>query len=274
MITFTHFGQTGDVILSLWFVKEYCQAKNQKCIFHLQTNVKIKKPSWIDQTHFNSTTYLSRQSAEFLKPLLQKCDFIDQVMIGDERPVGAINLNEFRDEGINVYGGDLRDNYYQFNELALPREYWKPVLDVEPSDQFKDKILFTLTERYVNRAINYVKLKKFEDRIVFMGTEKEYKRFCEMEWKVKQLITPKTLLEAAQWMKGSKGFISNQNGFFALAEALKVPRILFPPDWMQQPNCQIIPGPKNNLPLGGRCASISKYPIIQATVEKLFSLQE
>lgn len=272
MITFTHFGQMGDIIWSLWFVKEYCEKKNQKCIFHLQTNVKIKQPSWLDQTHLNPTSYLSRQSAEFIKPLLLQCNFIDQVLIGDDRPVGAINLNDFRDEGINVYGGDLRDFYYNCDEQALPREYWKPILDVEASDQFKDKILFTLTERYVNRAINYVKLKKFEDKIVFMGTEKEYKKFCEMEWKVKQLVTPKTLLEAAQWMKGSIGYISNQCGFFALAEALKVPRILFPPDWMMQPNCKVIPGPKNTVPVGGKCYSISRYPIIQNTVEKLFSL--
>ena len=272
MLIFSHFGQLGDIIFSLWYVKEYCQKKNQKCIFHLQTDVKIKEPSWLDKTHFNPTSFLSRQSAEFIKPLLLKCQFIDQVVIGTNKPEGAIDLNQFRTEAINLYSGDLRDFYYNFNDQVLPREFWKPILDVQPDKRFEGKILFTLTERYVNPGINYCKLTKYRDRIVFLGTEKEYNIFCEKEWKVNQLYTPKTLLEVAQLMKGSLGFISNQCGFFAVAEALKVPRILFPADWMYGPTYQIISGPKNVLPIGGRCQNISKYPRVQECVEGTFQI--
>lgn len=272
-LVFSHYGRLGDLIWSLWYVKEYCQKTNQKCIYHIQTNVKIPQPSWLDNTHMNSNVFLTREAAEFIKPLLQKCQFIDQVLIGAERPAGAINLNEYRTESLNLYGGDLRDAYYNFGEQTLPREYYKPVFDVEPSPKYKDKILFTLTQRYVNPAINYVKLKMFEDRLVFIGTEREYNVFAQKDFKVKQLATPKNLLEVAQWMKGSLGYISNQTGFFAVAEALKVPRILFPPDWMYGPDYKIIPGPKNTVPIGGKCQNISKYPIIQRVVKDVFNIQ-
>lgn len=273
MITFTHYGRIGDLIWSLNYVKEYCEHINQKCIYHIQTNVKISQPSWLDQTHMNTNIFLSRQSAEYIKPLLQKCQFIDHVLIGDSRPQGAINLNQFRTEAIGTYSGDLRDFYYNFGEYTLPREYWKPILDVEPDKRYEGKILFTLTQRYVNTAINYCKLSKFRDRIVFVGTKREYDVFCEKEWKVEQLYTPKNLLELAQVMKGSLGYISNQTGFYAVAEALKVPRILFPPDWMFGPNYQVIPGPKNTIPIGGKCQCISKYPIIQRAVRDTFGVE-
>ena len=272
MLTFTSYGRMGDLIYSLNYVKEYCQKTNQKCIYHIQTNVKIPQPSWLDQTHMNTNIFLSRQSAEFIKPLLQKCQFIDHVLIGDSKPQGAINLNQFRTEAIGTYSGDLRDYYYNFNDQTLPREFWKPVFDVQPDKKFEGKILFTLSERYVNPGINYCKLKMFEDRLVFLGTEKEYNVFAQKDFKVKQLATPKNLLEVAQWMKGSLGYISNQPGFFAVAEAMKIPRILFPVDWMYGPDYRVIPGPKNVLPIGGRCQNISKYPIVQRAVKDVFGL--
>lgn len=273
MLTFSHFGRMGDIIYSLWYVKEYCQKTNQKCVFHLQTDVKINQPTYIDATHMNSNILLSKSSAEFIKPFLENCQFIDHVQIGPNRPKGAINLNQFRTESINVYSGDLRDYYYNFGEETLPRQFYNPITNVEPSPKYKDKILFTLSERYVNPGINYVKLKIFEDRLVFVGTEKEYNVFAQKDFKVKQLAKPKDLLEVAQWMKGSLGYISNQTGFFAVAEALKVPRILFPVDWMYGPSYQVVPGPKNVLPIGGRCQNISKYPIIQRTVRDVFGIK-
>ena len=272
MLTFTHFGQLGDIIYSLWYVKEYCQKLNQKCIFHLQTDVKFTQQSYLDKTHLNPNSFLNRSSAEFIKPLLQKCQFIDSVTIGTDQPKDAIDLNEFRTEAINVYSGDLRDFYYNFNDPVLPREFYKPVFDVEASDRFKDKILFTLSQRYVNPGINYVTLKPFKDRLVFIGTEKEYNVFTEKEFKIDQYAAPKTLLEAAQWMKGSLGYISNQCGFFAVAEAMKIPRVLFPADWMYGPNYQIIAGPKNILPIGGCCQTVSKYHRVKNVVKETFNI--
>lgn len=269
MITFSHYGRIGDIILSLWYVKEYCQKVNQKCIYHIQTNVKVPAITQTEKTYIDPRFHLIRQSAEFLKPLLQKCQFIDHVQIGDTRPQGAINLNQFRTEGINVYGGDLRDFYYNFGDFVLPRAFYEPIIDVQPDFKYKDKILFTLTERYVN-CINYVKMKPFKDHIVFMGTEKEFNTFNKNQFVLDNRIVVGNMLEAAQYMKGAKGYVSNQTSFFALAEALKIPRVLFPPDHMMI-NYKVIPGPKNLLPIGGWCQTISRADRIPVVLKQLIS---
>lgn len=73
-------------------------------------------------------------------------------------------------------------------------------------------------------------------------------------------------------MKGSLGYISNQCGFFAVAEAMKIPRVLFPADWMYGPNYQIIAGPKNILPIGGCCQTVSKYHRVKNVVKETFNI--
>lgn len=266
----SHYGRTGDIIWSLWWVKALSQKIGQKITFHIQTNVKIPLVTQIEKTHSNPTIHMSVQSAEFLKPLLQNCQFIDQVLISDQIPSGAINLNTFRSEGINLYSGDLRDAYFNFTDYVLQREYQKPILDVQPDYKYKDKILFTLTERYVN-TINYIKLKQFEDSIVFIGTEKEYLNFNQSYFKIKQKIAPSNMLEVARYMKGAKGYIANETGFFALAEALKVPRILLPPDYMFF-DYRVVPGPKNVIPIGGWSQSISKANKLPDVVSQMLSL--
>lgn len=268
MITFTHCGRSGDIIFSLWYVRAYCNKVGQKAIYHLQTNVFIPKPTSIDKTHKDGDNMLTYSSAQFIKPLLQKCQFIEEVLIGDQRPEGAIDLNLFRSEAINLYSGDLREFYYSFGDYALARDFEKPVIDVQPDYKYKDKILFTLSQRYVN-PLNYVKLKKFEDKIAFMGTEKEFKHFNENYFKLKERVVITNMLEAAQYMKGSVGYIANQTGLFAVAEALKVKRCLFPVDWMMV-DFKVIPGPKNVIPVGGECYSTSKANMIPIILEQMF----
>ena len=58
--------------------------------------------------------------------------------------------------------------------------------------------------------------------------------------------------DAAKLMKGSKGVIGNQGGLFSLAEMLKVPRVLIPPQYILY-GSQITIGPCNNHPIGGEC---------------------
>ena len=54
-------------------------------------------------------------------------------------------------------------------------------------------------------------------------------------------------------MEGAGGYISNPTGLFALAEGLKIPRILIPCDSIITENGTIIKGPTNVTPIGGIC---------------------
>lgn len=159
---------------------------------------------------------------------------------------------------LNTIGGEMRDycyNYF-FDDITLPREYWKPIINIEPNYKYKDKIIFTLTERYVNLLIDFKVLEHFKNRLVFLGTDSEYNVFNQKYFKIDEKISPTNLLEVAQYLRGCRGFIGNQTGFFAVAEAMKIPRILLPCDFMMYEGRATI-GPKNVLPLGGWCQNIS-----------------
>ena len=71
-------------------------------------------------------------------------------------------------------------------------------------------------------------------------------------------------------MKGSIGYIANQTGFFSVAEALKVPRVLFPAEVMIEGGRQVL-GPKNVLPLGGWCQTLSNNSKVLNTISQLIN---
>ena len=53
MITFSFNGRIGDLVYSLWYVKQFAQRIQSKVNYHIQTNVPLSNPSWIDKTHMN-----------------------------------------------------------------------------------------------------------------------------------------------------------------------------------------------------------------------------
>lgn len=273
MLYFNYNGRLGDIIFSLWYIKELCQKLSDKANYHLQTNGKIANPTWIEKTHLNSNVYLSTNQAQFIKPLLQTCQFINEVTIGDNVPKGANNFDALKTKNLNTFGGEMRDYCYNFfyQNFTLPREYWKPVLNVKANQKYKDKILFTLTERYVNALIDYKSLAPFKDELVFLGTEHQFIKFNQTYFQLAERIQPSTALEAAELIKGARGFVANQTGFFAIAEALKVPRILLPCDVIKVGQ-KFTFGPKNVLPLGGWCQNVSINNKLIPTFIQLLSL--
>lgn len=257
-LTISYDGGIGDILCSLWYIKQLSQKLNQKINFHIQTNVKVINPTQIDNSHENNGVHCPTKLALFIKPFLQKCEFLNSVTVGNEIPEGALNCDVMKVNPLNTMGGDMRDYIYNYflNDIILPREFWKKIIDVEPNYKYKDKIIFTLTERYLNVLIDYRILEYFKDRLVFLGTDKEYNIFNQKYFKIDEKISPTTLLEVAQYIKGCRGFISNQTGFFIVAELMKTPRILLPPDFMMYGN-KVGFGPKNTLPQGGWCQNVS-----------------
>jgi hypothetical protein len=87
------------------------------------------------------------------------------------------------------------------------------------------EIVINNTFRDRDVTLDWNVLKGLEKRSVFVGFEREYDTFR----KVIGLDIPwhqtKTILEFARVIRGAKLFIGNQSLAFALAEAMKVPRI-------------------------------------------------
>ena len=265
----------GDVLSSLYFCIEtaahYGEKKFDYCL-------QINKQSSDFGKYFPADgILLTRENAEFIRPLLESQPYIGQVLIREEPGKGFIDLNFFRNGFISPAGGEIRDWYYTFSRLTLPREFWKKILFVEPDPAYKDRILFSLTERYVNRGIDYMALKEFRDHLVFIGTDSEYQTFRSRYFELDraELKPEDSLLTVARWLAGAKGFMSNQSGFFSLAELMKINRVLLPPDWIREgegDGSRLMAGPKNNLPLGGWANSVSFTPKMVDAVKELIRM--
>jgi hypothetical protein len=89
-----------------------------------------------------------------------------------------------------------------------------------------NKILINRTSRYQNQWINYFFLNKYESDMAFVGLEKERDDFCR-QWNLNiPLLQVNNFKELALAFRGCRFFIGNQSMCFALAEAMKIPRIL------------------------------------------------
>ena len=259
MITFNHSGAIGDIIYSLHFCKELINSVGEsKFNFH----IKISNNNQFDPKR----SYLNINDVNFIKPLLQSQQYINEVTYSEDVPQNCFNLDIMRKLNLNLMGGDMRTYWYNLYGKHLPREFWNQILFVEPNYRFKDKFLLTFTQRYVNVRLDYNVLKELKDRIVFIGLEKQYElfksKFFDLEY-----VKVNNLLEAAQYMVGSLGFVGNESGLFSVAECLKVPRILLSPQLIYL-NGTLCQGPFNVNPIGG-------WNEVAGTTEKfLYSVRE
>lgn len=269
MLTFSHGGNLGDILFSLYFCTELAYSQRQaKYNFHIQTNVK--DPFFFARKHPYGDVRMTTAAAEFLKPLLLVQPYINSVTYGDNIPDGCINLDRFRDLALNLSAGDNRHWYYNLTPVHLPREFWKSVLLVPETDRkFEGKILFSQTERYQNVTVDFSQLKRFADALVFVGTREEHERFCKICFPM-EYCPVNNIYELAKYLNGARGFCAGQSGLFSLAECMKVPRILVAPEFTRFNN-RIIPGPHNVHPLGGWCEDVSSTEKLMAAMTALLS---
>lgn len=283
MFTFNHAGKIGDILYSLYYcIESSAHSGFSQFNYNIQINKRIidfgasslLPPS---PSADNMQPILTEEDAEFLKPLLDSQPYVNSVTALEEPKKGAIDLNSFRSGVINPNGCEIRDWYYTFNVHTLPRQFWKKIIHVEPNRRYRNKILFTLTERNVNQNIDYNELKAFDRDLVFIGTDREYQTFRKKFFELDRVELKKddSLLTVAEYLAGAKGYLANQSGFFSLAELMKIPRILLPPDFIlsEEGKGGLELGPRNNLPLGGWANSVSFTPKMVAAVKELLRIQ-
>ena len=266
---FSHTGSLGDILFSLYFCKELTEHLGIKQFdLHIRTGVPDEGMRGL--THPYGNVRISRNAAQFMTTLLEAQQYIRKVTCSDDLPENAIELDRFRDLKLNLSSGSIQNWYYQLTALHLPREFWKPVLSVEPDFKYQDKIFFSSTERYQNVYIDYSALEKYKDSLVFAGTPDEYKLFTSKYFEM-EYVRRDTLLELARLFAGAKGFIGNQGGLFSVAECLKIPRILISPEdtvFKGIPG----PGPHVNHPQGSWNEDAATTEKMEAALEELLKL--
>lgn len=282
MVTFSHSGKIGDILYSLHYVYESTVRARKNCNFNINTG--IPTASFSADSH-DYRPMLTMKDALFIKPLLKTLPFINDVTIDDD-PVDALQLDDFRRMiALNQSGGDIRDWYYQLDDEYLPRAFWQPIVHVTTAkDEFfayRDSILVSLTDRYRNPFVNFSVLRKYFDNVSFLGTQSEFDRFDKECFHVDGIIPEEdwSLLDIAKLMSRVKGFIGNQSGLFALAEMMKIPRILVPADWVFEDEnppdgkFRVEYGGKTTLPIGGWCCTASTTERLEAMTKEMLMLR-
>lgn len=243
----------GDLIYALAGVKHACERYRCKAIIYLGLNIQWPMSDHVKIGRLIGCT-LTGESMAMIKPLLEAQPYIESVQSWEQaRPEEYAEWGNFfkvprtQPEILEWYKSNMRDvvdldkhhllpvnipmgniarwNFYTYPDLACDlSEHW---LDTVMNPMMPpNTIIINRTARYQNKAISYSFLKPLEPRLLFAGTDEEYDAFrFDHNVNLPRLVV-NNFLELAVAINSCAFFIGNQSLCFALAEALKVPRIL------------------------------------------------
>ncbi len=202
--TFKHSGNLGDIIFSLPTIIALGGGK-----LYLS-----------NKTPGVETRKFTDDMLEQMIELLKTQSYLSDVCRYNGEDIDY-NLDKFR-EIFACYDHIARWHLKAFNaQFDLTRAWLENIKPIRTRD-----IVINDTRREGDVALDWPILSKYEDMCVFAGFEHEYNGFIK-SWSLNIPRHPtKTILEFAGVIKGAKLFIGNQSLGFALAEAMKVPRIL------------------------------------------------
>lgn len=228
-ISFKTTGFSGDIIHQLAGIKHVCGEMNTKADIFV----------WLDRdgflyegaVHPYGGKMMNQYAFDFLKPLIEYQPYINsfQVWTGQEIHV---DLDKHREVKINMpYGSLTRWQGYVYPDMItdLSKPWLFVPVDENLSRWYSAGLIFiNRTSRYQNPYISYFFLNeyKYQDKINFVGLPEEHETF-QKDWHMElPLLKYDNALELAQAIYSCKFFIGNQSMCYAIAEAMKVPRIL------------------------------------------------
>lgn len=212
--TFYHSGDYGDVIYSIDCIKRigggclYLGPK-QSHGSKFPTPHDVVTPKWVSN----------------IKPLLLAQDYIHDVVFVDYMPNIDYNLNKFRDYiridgmlwqcNMRNFGYDYTDHTHPWISIDNPITINNHPIIVHRSSKSQ-----VWNELFPWQDIVNV----YGDRIIFIGSSREYEDFSQKYGQVHYVKTP-NILNMAEYIAGAKLFIGNQSLGLALAESIKMPVI-------------------------------------------------
>jgi hypothetical protein len=217
-VNFSHSGHTGDVIYSMPAM--YALAKGRKINLYL----RLHQPATAftkGMSHPNGKIMLNEKSVEMFAPLLLTQKDI-KVCKALENETVHYDLSAFWSFPFDCRMGTIT-RYFSLT-YGIGIDLWNPWLHVQPNPSYGDAIVVARSSRYRSPLVSYGFLSKYP-RVVFVGLPDEYE---DMKPHIKGLEYKPVanFRELAEIIAGSKLFIGNQSFPFALAEALKVRRVL------------------------------------------------
>jgi hypothetical protein len=234
-LTFMQPRNLGDLIYSLWGIKNVCEKLNCKAVIYQWVNREAfyyegaKHPTKGDSG--NEVT-MNRKMFDMVRPLMLALPYVDDFLEYQGETV-HFNLDRISHMQINIPFGEIR-NWIGYCFPELQADLGDKVIEIpfsylhSPKYDVSEAIIVNRTTRYRNPHIHYGVLNKYVSKghkIYFAGTLDEFSEFSGFVHSAEYLKVD-DFLELAFYISQCKLFIGNQSFCFALAEAMKVPRVL------------------------------------------------
>lgn len=222
---------SGDIIYLLSSIKHTCEQANRKAEIYISLN-----HPWGDSVEGQKHPYgVNRYAFDMMRPLVESQSYIACFKEWKGEKITQ-DLDEMRTQTHSTmpHGSIMRwagqiwpDMQPDGNKdwLEVDTGSWAafPAYD---NLNLKEKILINRTARWRNDHINYWFLREHKEHLIFTGLPEEHEDFCK-SWELDiPLLKVQDFLELAVAIKTCRYFIGNQSLCFALAEAMKVPRLL------------------------------------------------
>ena len=216
-VHFKHSGNAGDIIYAIPTM--LALAGTRDIHLHLHIDQFANYDSSIN--HPLGSVLLNRKMGELLKPLLLSNSQIKTCDIYDSQIVDY-DLDAFRKYPLMLDRGNIARWYFLL--FAVNYDLIKAWLSVKGDPKYNEAIVIARSHRYRAPGIDYSFIRKYKE-VFFIGLLDEFIDMKLMIPHIKHLPVENFLL-MAEIIQGSKLFIGNQSFPFAVAEALKVNRML------------------------------------------------
>jgi hypothetical protein len=233
-LTFMQPRNLGDLIYSLWGIKTVCEKLNCKAVIHQWLNREAfyyegaKHPT---KGNNGTEVTMNQKMFDMVRPLILALPYVDDFLVWQGETV-HFNLDRISNMQINIPFGEIR-NWIGYVFPELQADLGEQVIDIpfswkhNPKHDVSEAIIVNRTSRYRNPHIHYGLLNKYAQshKIYFAGTLDEFSEFSGFVANAEYLKVD-DFLELAFYISQCKLFVGNQSFCFALAEAMKVPRVL------------------------------------------------
>ena len=221
-ITFKHSGNAGDIIYALPSIKMICEKQNKQAILYIRLNA----PSgFTEAQHPLGGVMMNATMYDLLKPLLTSQSYIKDVLYFESESIPTIDydLDRFRIDNLNLSSGNIAQ-WINNSYPELRPNLYAPSIKLSDNIKSKNYIIVNRSSRYQNLFFDYSQLSKYAD-VYFVGVESEFKALRLHNPNIIHLKVP-NFCKMAEYINNCRLFIGNQSMAFAIAEQLKVPRIL------------------------------------------------